>query len=35
LYGHVVEPKEILIEGKGDILPQAKPLVTELEKFSH
>jgi lipid-binding SYLF domain-containing protein len=34
LYGHVVEPKEILIEGKGDIPPQAKALVAELEKYS-
>jgi lipid-binding SYLF domain-containing protein len=34
LYGHVVEPQEILIEGKGEIPPEAKSLVTELEKFS-
>jgi lipid-binding SYLF domain-containing protein len=34
LYGHVVDPKEILIEGKGDIPPEAKSLVTELEKYS-
>jgi lipid-binding SYLF domain-containing protein len=34
LYGHVVEPKELLIEGKGDIPPEAKPLITELEKYS-
>jgi lipid-binding SYLF domain-containing protein len=34
LYGHVVEPKEILLEGKGDIPPEAKSLVTELEKYS-
>jgi lipid-binding SYLF domain-containing protein len=34
LYGHFVEPKEILLEGKGDIPPEAKSLVTELEKYS-
>jgi lipid-binding SYLF domain-containing protein len=34
LYGHVVEPKEILIEGKGNIPPEAKSLLTELEKYS-
>jgi hypothetical protein len=34
LYGHVVDPNEILIEGKGDIPPQAKSLITELEKYS-
>jgi lipid-binding SYLF domain-containing protein len=34
LYGHIVDPKEILIDGKGDIPPQAKALVTELEKYS-
>jgi lipid-binding SYLF domain-containing protein len=34
LYGRVVEPEEILIEGKGDIPAEAKSLVTELEKFS-
>src|SRR5271157_2029361 len=34
LYGHVVEPKEILVEGKGDIPPEARSLVTELEKYS-
>jgi lipid-binding SYLF domain-containing protein len=34
LYGHVVDPKEILIEGKGDIPPEAKSLITELEKYS-
>jgi lipid-binding SYLF domain-containing protein len=34
LYGHVVDPREILIEGKGDIPPEAKSLVTELEKYS-
>jgi len=34
LYGHVVEPKEILIEGKGDVPAEAKSLVAELEKYS-
>jgi lipid-binding SYLF domain-containing protein len=34
LYGHVVEPREILIEGKGDVPPEAKPLVAELAKYS-
>jgi lipid-binding SYLF domain-containing protein len=34
LYGHIVDPKEILIEGKGDVPPQAKSLVTGLEKYS-
>ncbi len=34
LYGHVVDPEEILIEGKGDVPASAKSLVTELEKFS-
>jgi lipid-binding SYLF domain-containing protein len=34
LYGHVVDPKEILLEGKGDIPPEAKSLITELEKYS-
>jgi len=34
LYGHVVEPKEILIEGKGDVPPEAKSLLAELEKYS-
>ena len=34
LYGHLVEPEELLIEGKGDIPPAAKPLITELEKIS-
>jgi lipid-binding SYLF domain-containing protein len=34
LYGHVVEPSEILLEGKGEIPPQAKSLITELEKYS-
>jgi lipid-binding SYLF domain-containing protein len=34
LYGHIVEPKEILVEGKGDIPPEAKALDTELEKYS-
>jgi hypothetical protein len=34
LYGHVVDPNEILIEGKGNIPPEAKSLITELEKYS-
>jgi lipid-binding SYLF domain-containing protein len=34
LYGHVVDPNEILIEGRGNIPPEAKSLVTELEKYS-
>jgi lipid-binding SYLF domain-containing protein len=34
LYGHAVDPEEILIEGKGDVPASAKSLVTELEKFS-
>jgi lipid-binding SYLF domain-containing protein len=34
LYGHVVDPEEILIEGKGDIPASAKSLITELQKFS-
>lgn len=34
LYGHVVDPEEILIEGKGNVPASAKSLVTELEKFS-
>ena len=34
LYGHVVEPEELLIEGKGDIPADAKLLITQLEKFS-
>ena len=34
LYGHIVDPKEILIEGKGDVPPEAKSLVAGLEKYS-
>jgi lipid-binding SYLF domain-containing protein len=34
LYGHFVDPREILIEGKGDVPAEAKSLVTELEKYS-
>jgi len=34
LYGHAVDPEEILIEGKGDVPASAKSLITELEKFS-
>lgn len=34
LYGHLVDPNELLIEGKGDIPAPAKSLITELEKFS-
>lgn len=34
LYGHKVDPQELLIEGKGDVPPPAKSLVSELEKYS-
>lgn len=34
LYSHIVGPKEILIDGKGDVPPEAKTLVAELEKYS-
>ena len=34
LYGHRVDPRELLIEGKGDVPPPAKSLVSELEKYS-
>jgi len=34
LYGHVVDPNDLLIEGKGEIPPPAKSLISELEKYS-
>jgi lipid-binding SYLF domain-containing protein len=34
LYGHIVDPKELLVEGKGDVPPEAKSLVAGLEKYS-
>ena len=34
LYGHIVDPKELLVDGKGDVPPPAKSLVAELEKYS-
>jgi len=34
LYGHVVDPEELLIEGKGDVPAAAKSLVNQLEKIS-
>jgi len=34
LYGHPVEPSDLLIEGKGDIPPAARSLVGELAKYS-
>jgi lipid-binding SYLF domain-containing protein len=34
LYGHVVDPSDLLIEGKGEIPPPAKSLISELEKYS-
>ena len=34
LYGHTVDPQELLLEGKGDVPPPAKSLVSELQKFS-
>ena len=34
LYGHVVEPEDLLIQGKGTIPPPAQPLIRELEKYS-
>jgi lipid-binding SYLF domain-containing protein len=34
LYGHIVDPKEILIDGKGDVPPEAKSLIAGLEKYS-
>ena len=34
LYGHVVDPRELLLEGKGEAPPEAKSLLTELEKYS-
>ncbi len=34
LYGHLVDPKEILIDGKGDVPPEAKSLIAGLDKYS-
>jgi lipid-binding SYLF domain-containing protein len=34
LYGHVVEPHDLLIEGKGDVPAPAKALIAELQKYS-
>jgi lipid-binding SYLF domain-containing protein len=34
LYGHTVDPKEILLEGKGEVPPEAKSLIAGLEKYS-
>jgi lipid-binding SYLF domain-containing protein len=34
LYGHIVDPQELLIEGKGDVPPPAKSLVAQLDKYS-
>jgi len=34
LYGHFVDPTELLVEGKGDVPPEAKSLVAGLEKYS-
>ena len=34
LYGHVVEPEDLLIKGKGEIPPPAQPLIRELDKYS-
>jgi len=34
LYGHAVEPTDLLIEGMGDIPAPAKSLISELEKYS-
>jgi lipid-binding SYLF domain-containing protein len=34
LYGHIVDPKEILLEGKGEVPPEAKSLISGLEKYS-
>jgi lipid-binding SYLF domain-containing protein len=34
LYGHFVDPKELLVEGKGEVPPEAKSLVAGLEKYS-
>jgi lipid-binding SYLF domain-containing protein len=34
LYGHEVDPSELLLEGKGEIPAPAKSLISELEKYS-
>ena len=34
LYGHPVDPAELLIQGKGEVPAAAKSLVNELEKYS-
>jgi lipid-binding SYLF domain-containing protein len=34
LYGHPVDPSELLIQGKGEIPAPAKSLISELEKYS-
>jgi len=34
LYGHVVEPEDLLLKGKGEIPPSAQPLIRELDKYS-
>ena len=34
MYGHIVDPKEILIDGKGDVPPEAKSLIAGLDKYS-
>ncbi|HXX24878.1 MAG TPA: lipid-binding SYLF domain-containing protein, partial [Terriglobia bacterium] len=34
LYGHFVDPEDLLIEGKGEIPSPAQPLINELAKYS-
>jgi lipid-binding SYLF domain-containing protein len=34
LYGHVVEPNDLLLYGRGEIPAQAKSLISELDKYS-
>ena len=34
LYGHAVDPNDLLIKGKGETPPPAKSLISELEKYS-
>lgn len=34
LYGHPVDPSELLVQGKGEIPAPAKSLISELEKYS-
>jgi len=34
LYGHAVDPVDLLVQGKGDIPAPAKSLINELEKYS-